>query len=88
MCREEENERHKPLSEYPTFMHPTWQKGVYSLPLGWHARTTAYSMNPYISLHSLPVHTSLSCLMLDGKPIQAAITFLLCTCTAAKTGEL
>lgn len=26
--------------------------------------------------------------MLDGKPIQAAITFLLCTCTAAKTGEL
>ena len=53
----------------------------------WHAKTTAYSMNPYIYLYSLPVHTSASCLVLDGKLIQAAATFLLCACTATKTGE-
>lgn len=51
----------------------------------WHAKTN--SMNLCIYLHSLPVHTSVSCLVLDGKLIQAAVTFLLCACMAAKTGE-
>lgn len=41
----------------------------------WHAKTIACSMNTYIYLFSLPVHTFISYLMLDGKLFRQSLPF-------------